>query len=112
MLHGEYPHTVTFQELTKTPDGGGGYTSLWTAKMQFDGLLDTPGSRELFEAHQLNSPMDRNLYYPYRTDVKADMRCIYEVDGIVETYEVVGRPQDQGGQREVMVVRLKLVRNE
>lgn len=111
LRHAEYPHTVTFMQQERTSDGGGGFIFLWKAKFMAQGFLDTPSSREIFEAQQLNNPLDRNLYYPFRTDIKADMRCIYEVDGIVETYELVGNPQDQGGQREVMLVPLKLVKN-
>lgn len=111
MRHAEYPHAVTFMELVKTPDGGGGFTSIWSAKVMAKGFLDTPSSREIFEAQQLNNPLDRNLYFPFRTDIEAAMRCIYEADGIVETYELIGNPQDQGGQREIMLVPLKLVKN-
>ena len=107
MRHAEYPHSVTFQTLSKVSDGGGGFTSLWTAKFTAQGFMDTPSSREIFEAQQLNNPLDRNLYFPYRTDITADMRCAFEGN----TYELVGNPQDQGGQREVMLVPLKLVKN-
>ena len=110
LLGDEYPHTITLMKLEKTPDGGGGWLSLWKAKFTAQGFLDTPSSREIFEAQQLNNPLDRNLFYPYRRDITADMRCVYEADGIVETYELVGNPQDQGGQREVMMVPLKLVK--
>ncbi|ANU28454.1 phage head closure protein [Planococcus versutus] len=110
MLHDEYPHTVTFQTLSKVPDGGGGFTELWTTKVMAQGFLDTPSSREIFEAQQLNNPLDRNFYFPYRTDIYPNMRCVYNNDGIIETYELIGKPQDQGGQREVMLVPLKLVK--
>lgn len=111
MLNDEFPHNVTFQSLSKNPDGGGGYDEAWTDALNFNGFLDTPSSREIFVAQQLQNPLDRNFYYPYRTDVLEKMRCVYKYDDITETYEVIGKPQDQGGQREVMVVPLKLVRN-
>lgn len=111
MLHDEFPHTITIMQQERVPDGGGGFTSLWKAKFMVQGFLDTPSSRERFEAQQLDNPLDRNLYYPYRTDIFANMRCVHEYDGIVETYELVGNPQDQGGQREVMQVPLKLVKH-
>lgn len=105
MLYDEYPHTVTFQTITKVSDGAGGSTQLWTDVLSFDAFLDTPSSRELFTAQQLQNPLDRNLYYEYRTDVSEKMRCTCEG----ETYELIGKPQDQGGQHEVMKVPLKLV---
>lgn len=110
MHNDEFPHTVTIMEQERVSDGGGGFEFFWSAKFMVQGLLDTPSSREIFEAHQLNNPLDRNLYYSYRTDIFANMRCVYEYDGIVETYDLVGNPQDQGGQREIMQVPLKLVR--
>ncbi|PUB12623.1 phage head closure protein [Paenisporosarcina sp. OV554] len=101
----EYPHVVVFQTFTKVPDGAAGHIKAWKNVLEFNGFLDTPSSREIFKAHQLNNPLDRNLYYPYRTDVDPKLRCTCEGD----TYELVGRPQDQGGQHEVMKVALKLV---
>lgn len=108
MLHDdEYPHDAVFLKQTKVPDGGGGHKKAWTEVLDFSGFLDTPTSREVFKAHQLNVTVDRSFYYPYRTDVTADMRCLCQGD----TYELVGKPEDQGGQEEVMKVALKLVTN-
>lgn len=111
LVQGEFPHTITLMEYEKTSDGGGGFTYLWKAKFTAQGFLDTPSSQEVFEAQQLNNPLDRNLFYPYRRDIHEKMRCVYEKDGIVEIYELVGRPLDQGGQEEKMLVPLKLVKN-
>lgn len=105
MVQDEYPHVVTFQSLTKVSDGAGGFAQQWIDGLTFVGFLDTPSSREIFQAMQLQTPLDRNLYYPYRTDVNEKMRCTCEG----ETYELIGKPQDQGGQHEVMKVPLKLV---
>ena len=105
MRHDEYPHHVAFQSLIKVPDGAGGFKPTWTTVLHIQGFLDTPSGREIFQAMQLQTPLDRNLYYPYRTDVNEKMRCT--CDG--ETYELIGKPQDQGGQHEIMKVPLKLV---
>lgn len=105
MRHVEYPHIVIFKTLTKVSDGAGGYVQSWTPTLTIQGFLDTPSSREIFTAQQLQNPLDRNLYYAYRVDIDAKMRCTCEGD----TYELVGKPQDQGGQHEVMKVALKLV---
>ena len=107
MLHGEYPHSVIFQVKSQVSDGMGGGSILWTDTLTINGFMDTPSSREIFEAQQLQNPLDRNLFYPYRTDVDETMRVLFEG----EVYDIVGRPQDQGGQREVMKVPLKLVAN-
>ena len=107
MRHAEFPHTVIFQKLTKISDGSGGFTSLWENVFEIEGFLDTPSSRETFQAQQLENPYDRNLFFDYRTDITEDMRCACE--GV--SYELVGHPQDQGGQHEIMLVPLKMVRN-
>lgn len=107
MLLDEFPHEVTFQALTKVSDGGGGHKQVWVDVLTFDAFLDTPSSREIFQAQQSENPLDRNLYYEYRTDINEKMQCTCEG----ERYELVGKPQDQGGQKEVMKVPLKLVQN-
>ncbi|MED4461859.1 phage head closure protein [Metabacillus fastidiosus] len=107
MLHDEFPHEVTIQELASVSDGGGGHKKAWTTFLTMEGFMDTPTSKERYEAMQLNNPLDRYLYYPYRTDIKTDMRAVFEE----ETYEIVGRPEDQGGQHEIIRLPLKLVQN-
>lgn len=103
-----YPHVVTFQSLQKISDGGGGYTQSWTdVIVNMVAFCDTPSSREIFQAQQLNTPFDRNLYYEYRTDINEKMRCVFEN----ESYELIAKPQDQGGQNEVMKVQLRLIQD-
>ncbi|WP_245153939.1 phage head closure protein [Jeotgalibacillus proteolyticus] len=107
----EFPHEVIIQVHTEpVSDGGGGYlpgTGGWmnVDTDDFFGFLDTPTSREIYEAHQLQHPFDRNLYYPYRTDITPKMRVVCEGD----IYEIVSKPMDQGGQNEIMKVPLRLV---
>jgi len=105
MLHDEFPHEVTFQVFGKVDDDSGGYEEKWIDYEAIKAFVDTPSSRETYQAHKLGNPLDRYLYYPYRTDIKPNMRVVYET----ETYELAGRPEDQGGQREIMRVALKLV---
>ncbi|MFL0365377.1 phage head closure protein [Pseudobacillus sp. 179-B 2D1 NHS] len=107
MLHDEFPHEVTFTALTSIPDGGGGSEKEWKPFTTIEGFMDTPTSRERYEAMQLNNQLDRYLYYPYGTEVKPNMRVTFEG----ETYEIAGRPEDQGGQHEIMRLPLKLVPN-
>lgn len=105
MLYDEFPHEVEVLVKKKISDGAGGSVTSWIPTFAINGFMDTPTSKERFEALQLQNPLDRFLYYPYRTDIKTEMRIRHEV----ETYELSGRPEDQGGQQEIMRVALKLV---
>jgi SPP1 family predicted phage head-tail adaptor len=108
MMNEIYPHSVTFQELQKVPDGAGGFEQAWVdVLIDVPAFCDTPSSREIFQAQQLNTPFDRNLYYEYRTDITEKMRCVFEDD----IYELIAKPQDQGGQKEVMKVQLRMIPN-
>lgn len=103
----EFPHSVTFLTEQKVSDGGGGFTMSWVDYVTIDAFMDTPTSREMFQAQQLQTPLDRNLYYAYRTDILPSMRVRHGTD----TYELQGKPMDQGGQNEIMMVPLALVNN-
>ncbi|WP_164670964.1 phage head closure protein [Virgibacillus doumboii] len=105
----EFPHNVTFLTFSDPePDGGGGYipgTGGWKTYDTIEGFLDTPTSEQIYKAHQLQHPFDRYLFFLYRTDITVAMRVKCESD----TYELVGKPLDQGGQHEVMRVSLRLI---
>jgi len=101
----EFPHEITFLVENKISDGGGGSEKEWNPYITILGFLDTPTSEEIYQAHQLAHPFDRHLYYPYRTDIKPSMRVKHNDD----TYEIVGKPLDQGGQNEIMKVSLRLI---
>lgn len=108
MFPDEFPHTITVLKKTSIPDGGGGSEVTWNPILTMKGFVDTPTSRERYQAQQLQNPLDRYLFYPYRNDLDSAMRITYEN----ELYELSGRPEDQGGQHEIMRVALKLVDNE
>jgi len=103
----EFPHELAILiESEPTPDGGGGYKKgEWIVYDEIKGFMDTPSSHEVFQAHQLQHPFDRHLYYPYRKDINSNMRVLFDGD----TYEFVGKPMDQGGQQEVMKANLRLI---
>ncbi|MEB2279666.1 phage head closure protein [Lysinibacillus xylanilyticus] len=105
MLYDEFPHIVEVVQKKKVSDGAGGFTTKWVPVEEIDAFVDTPTSKERFYAQQLNSPLERYMYYEYRTDLTSSMRLRYEG----EIYAFAGRPEDQGGQHEIMRVALKLV---
>jgi len=106
----EFPDQVIFKNYNEpVSDGGGGSTpGGWVDfdEDEFFGFLDTPSSDRIYQAHQLQHPFDRDLYYPYRTDITPKMRVVCKG----KTYEIVSEPMDQGSQNEIMKVPLKLVK--
>ena len=109
MLTDEFPHVITVLKNQPIRDKMGGVIDeQWTPEFNMNGFIDTPTSRERYQAEQMQNPLDRYLFYPYRNDIDSAMRITYEN----ELYELAGRPEDQGGQHEIMRVALKLVVNE
>lgn len=105
MHYDEFPHEVEVVQKKKVSDGAGGFKTEWTLVDTLETFVDTPTSKEQYYAQQLGNPLQRYMYYPYRTDLISSMRLRYEG----EIYAFAGRPEDQGGQQEIMRVALKLV---
>lgn len=105
MHYDEFPHEVEIVQKKKVSDGAGGFKTEWTLVDTLETFVDTPTSKEQYYYQQLGNPLQRYMYYPYRTDLTSSMRLRYED----EIYTFAGRPEDQGGQHEIMRVALKLV---
>ncbi|MGE8037831.1 phage head closure protein [Lysinibacillus sp. NPDC093692] len=101
----ELPHEVEVVEKKKVSDGAGGFKTEWVPVDTIECFVDTPTSKDQYYAQQLNNPLERYMYYEYRTDLTSSMRLRYEG----EIYAFAGRAEDQGGQHEIMRVALKLV---
>lgn len=104
-MYDEFPHVVEVVEKKRIPDGAGGFKTEWIIVDTIQAFVDTPTSKEQYYAQQLGNPLERYMYYPYRVDLSSTMRLKYGA----ELYEFAGRPEDQGGQQEIMRVALKLV---
>lgn len=104
-MYDELPHEVEVMQKKKVSDGAGGFKTEWVPVETIDAFVDTPTSKERFYAQQSENPLERYMYYEYRTDLTSSMRLRFEG----EIYEFAGRPEDQGGQHEKMQVALKLV---
>lgn len=105
MHYDEFPHEVEIVQKKKVSDGAGGFKTEWALIDTLETFVDTPTSKEQYYAQQLGNPLQRYMYYPHRTDLTSSMRLRYEG----EIYAFAGRPEDQGGQHEIMRVALKLV---
>ena len=103
-MNDEFPHTVTFQKKTRTPDGHGGYTETYNDFLTTEALVDPLSGTERYQAMQMQSPVNSRIYYPYQEGVTADMRAFW-VDRD-KTLEVKSDPIDQGGQGEIMKVEV------
>lgn len=100
----EFPHTITFQEFTEVPDGGGGHTKAWVDFLTTEAFVCPVSSHEYVQAQALQTPIDHNVFYPYQDGVKSTMRIKYG-DSILELRSA---PLDQGGQGEILMVKAQL----
>jgi len=102
----EFPHQVTFQKYTETPDGGGGYTKTWADLFTSEAHVQPVSSREYMSAQQLSNPIDHEIYYPFSDGIKGNMRALW-VDRD-KTLDLRSNPLDQGGLGEILMVKAQL----
>jgi SPP1 family predicted phage head-tail adaptor len=103
----EFPHTVTFQQFTKVPDGGGGYTESWDDFLTTEAHVQPISSNQFAQAQQLTNPIDHNVFYPHQEGVKGSMRAIWH-DRNDSILELRSGPLDQGGMSEILMVKGQL----
>ncbi|MGX9134044.1 phage head closure protein [Rummeliibacillus sp. JY-2-4R] len=108
-MNDEFPHIVEIIALVPgvEDDSGGFGEDTEQTLIQMCAFVDTVTSKEQYTAMQLQNPLDRYMFYPYRTDVLPSHYVLFEG----EKYKIAGRPEDQGAQHEIMRVPLKLVKS-
>lgn len=100
-------HAITRQ---REPDGYGGTEMKDVVTATYKVFIDTPSSQERFYINQMNAEVfDRYMYFPYGLAIKRDMRLQTIEQGEMVTYEVIGQPEDQGGQNQIMRAKLRKV---
>lgn len=100
-------HVITMQRV---PDGYGGTEMKEVVTATYKVFVDTPTSQERFYINQMNAEVfDRYMYFPYGLAIKRDMRLQTVEQGETVTYEVIGQPEDQGGQNQIMRAKLRKV---
>lgn len=70
---------VTIQSLTRTSDGGGGFTEAWAAidNGTVWAAVEPLNGRERFEAQQTQANLSYRVTIRYRSDVTAQMQVLY-----------------------------------
>lgn len=103
----EFPHKVTFQRKDRVSDGGGGWIESWKNVDKdpntYPAFVTDISSREYGQAGGTVNPIEKEIYFPYRSDILPDMRVLLE-DG--SAVSIKTRPIDQGGQHEVMLIQV------
>lgn len=106
-----YTDTVEVLEKKSVPDGNGGSETKEVPIDEFQVFIDTPTASEQFYTNQMEDDrFERYMYYAYGLfPCKRGMRIQREEEGTQVKYEVVGKPENQGGRNQVMRAKLKEV---
>jgi SPP1 family predicted phage head-tail adaptor len=104
----EFPHKIIFQKQGLVSDGAGGWidggwTNIDGDPGTYPALVTDISGQEFGQAGQTVNPINKEIYFPYRTDIKPNMRVLLE-DG--STVAIKSRPLDQGGQHEKMLIQV------
>ncbi|MCP3741460.1 phage head closure protein [Rossellomorea sp. BNER] len=100
--HEEYPHEITFQIGKNVPDGGGGYkVEGWTDVFTTEAFVNPVSSKEFYRARQAQTPIDYNVLFPYKEDVKPSMRIKYGDQYLA----LKSKPIDLGGWGEKLMLK-------
>lgn len=102
----EFPHTAVFRKASKVSDGGGGYkVGPFEDVFTSEAFVCPISGSEYVQAQQLTNPVDYSVFVPYREDITPDMRIFS--DG--KLLDVQSAPLDQGGQKEVILLKCKML---
>lgn len=104
----EFSNRIIFQRHNRVPDGAGGWIDNGWENIDPDpgtypAFVTDISSREYGQAAQTVNPIEKEIYFPYRTDILPDMRVVLEDESVVS---IKTRPIDQGGQHQVMLIQV------
>lgn len=101
MRYDEFPHVIVFQEEQSASDGGGGRTKDWVDVITTEAFVCPVTSRERYLAEQAQNPVDYNVFFHFREDLKRTMRIKHGN----KILKLKSKPIDQGGQGEIMLLK-------
>ncbi len=93
----EYPHTITIQQITKIPDGSGGYTEEWTTLKTAEAFVQPLTGSKYMLAQQLQSKVNYKVFMDYDSEINFKFRINF--NGKILKIDA---PIDQGGLEEVL----------
>lgn len=89
-----FKERVTIQQMTTTPDGGGGVNETWGALAEVWAAVEPLNGAERWKAEQLQSLITHRVVIRYRPDITVQMRMrllygarILEITGITDPEE-------------------------
>lgn len=89
---GKLRHSITWQEKTQTPDGGGGYTYTTSDTATMRAYIKPVSTNERFFAQRIESDVTHKIFIRYRTDLNPAMRIkfgarFFQVKGFINIEE-------------------------
>jgi SPP1 family predicted phage head-tail adaptor len=75
---GQYNRRITLRTVTRTPDGGGGYTETPVDVTGVPASVDPLEGREQVEAMQTGMERPHRFEMRYRTDITGATRIVYD----------------------------------
>lgn len=82
---------IAIQQLTKTPDEGGGNTQAWTTFAQVWAQKNHQATREFYAAQKINAETTDLFTCRHLTGVKTSMRVFWNN----QIFEIIGAPADK-----------------
>ena len=89
---GALRHRITLQSATDTPDGGGGFTTVWTDVATVWAAIEPLKGREQLHAAQLETPVTHRVTLRYRAGVTPKMRVkfgtrVFNIRAVIDAEE-------------------------
>jgi len=93
---GKFRHRVTFQYLTRTNDGQGGFASTWTNMASLPtvwGEVKPKATPERFFSSQIQYQRTHQVTIRYRSDLTQEMRMLF--DSRIFQIKSIRRPEER-----------------